>query len=142
MTISPKPTHQCNHMHILQADCVGTFEDPLTGTLQPRVWSNMWLNFDNVRRVLACLYGRMDGWMGGKRGRCCFCRIFWLAARAASGVNWPIIASRPASTCELQVGNALLTLFITATLDGYTQTMYMSMATRSDGPPRRVMDEG
>ncbi|PSC71712.1 voltage-gated ion channel superfamily isoform A [Micractinium conductrix] len=59
-----------------KAECVGTFLDPDTGATLARVWSNTWLNFDNV-------------------------------------------------------GAALLTLFITSTLDGYTPTMYMTMATRA-----------
>lgn len=37
---------------------------------------------------------------------------------------------RPHVCLRLQVGAALLTLFITSTLDGYTPTMYMTMATR------------
>lgn len=95
-----------------------------------RQWTNQWLNFDNVRGA------------GVLRER--------LAHFPASPCSQPTHTTHPPThlpTCVLQVGSALLTLFITATLDGYTPTMYASMASRHacDGRGRgrgRVGREG
>lgn len=74
------PTHS-----VLQAECVGTFLDPDTGATLARVWSNTWLNFNNVGGLTgklpmgqgsAVLRSGKDAWGAGlpdahRAGACC-----------------------------------------------------------------------